>query len=137
VSELPLASGDVRLHERVPDAPPNTEVGQVSVALNHMLDRIDGALAERQRSEERLRRFIADASHELRTPLAVIRGHAELVRRDPAGTPEPVVQSLSRIDAEATRMSRLVDDLLLLARLDEGRPSTARRSTSAGWPSTR
>jgi two-component system, OmpR family, sensor kinase len=122
VSELPLASGDVRLHERVPDAPPNTEVGQVSVALNHMLDRIDGALAERQRSEERLRRFIADASHELRTPLAVIRGHAELVRRDPAGTPEPVVQSLSRIDAEATRMSRLVDDLLLLARLDEGRP---------------
>jgi two-component system, OmpR family, sensor kinase len=122
VSELPLASGDVRLHERMPGAPPNTEVGQVSVALNHMLDRIDGALAERQRSEERLRRFIADASHELRTPLAVIRGHAELVRRDPAGIPEPVVQSLSRIDAEATRMSRLVDDLLLLARLDEGRP---------------
>ena len=122
VSELPLASGDVRLHERVPDAPPNTEVGQVSVALNHMLDRIDGALTERQRSEERLRRFIADASHELRTPLAVIRGHAELVRRDLAGVPEQVAQSLSRIDAESTRMSRLVDDLLLLARLDEGRP---------------
>ncbi len=122
VSELPLASGDVRLHERVPDAPPNTEVGQVSVALNHMLDRIDGALTERQRSEERLRRFVADASHELRTPLAVIRGHAELVRRDLTGVPEPVAQSLSRIDAESTRMSRLVDDLLLLARLDEGRP---------------
>jgi len=122
VSELPLASGDVRLHERVPDAPPNTEVGQVSVALNHMLDRIDRALTERQRSEERLRRFIADASHELRTPLAVIRGHAELVRRDLAGVPEQVAQSLSRIDAESTRMSRLVDDLLLLARLDEGRP---------------
>ena len=122
VSELPLASGDVRLHERVPDAPPNTEVGQVSVALNHMLDRIDGALTERQRSEERLRQFIADASHELRTPLAVIRGHAELVRRDLAGVPEQVAQSLSRIDAESTRMSRLVDDLLLLARLDEGRP---------------
>ena len=122
VSELPLASGDVRLHERVPDAPPNTEVGQVSVALNHMLDRIDGALTERQRSEERLRRFIADASHELRTPLAVIRGHAELVRHDLAGVPEQVAQSLSRIDAESTRMSRLVDDLLLLARLDEGRP---------------
>jgi two-component system OmpR family sensor kinase len=122
VSELPLASGDVRLHERVPDAPPNTEVGQVSVALNHMLDRIDGALTERQRSEERLRRFIADASHELRTPLAMIRGHAELVRRDLAGVPQPVAQSLSRIDAESTRMSRLVDDMLLLARLDEGRP---------------
>ena len=122
VSELPLASGDVRLHERVPDAPPNTEVGQVSVALNHMLDRIDRALTERQRSEERLRRFIADASHELRTPLAVIRGHAELVRHDLAGVPEQVAQSLSRIDAESTRMSRLVDDLLLLARLDEGRP---------------
>jgi two-component system, OmpR family, sensor kinase len=122
VSELPLASGDVRLHERVPDAPPNTEVGQVSVALNHMLDRIDGALTERQRSEERLRRFVSDASHELRTPLAVIRGHAELVRRDLAGVPEPIAQSLSRIDAESTRMSRLVDDLLLLARLDEGRP---------------
>ena len=122
VSELPLASGDVRLHERVPDAPPNTEVGQVSVALNHMLDRIDGALTERQRSEERLRQFVADASHELRTPLAVIRGHAELVRHDLAGVPEQVAQSLSRIDAESTRMSRLVDDLLLLARLDEGRP---------------
>lgn len=122
VSELPLASGDVRLRERVPDAPPNTEVGQVSGALNHMLDRIDGALTERQRSEERLRRFIADASHELRTPLAVIRGHAELVQRDLAGVPEPVAQSLQRIDSESTRMSRLVDDLLLLARLDEGRP---------------
>lgn len=122
VSKLPLASGDVRLHERVPDAPANTEVGQVSVALNHMLDRIEGALTERQRSEERLRRFVADASHELRTPLAVIRGHAELVRRDLTGLPEPVAQSLSRIDAESTRMSRLVDDLLLLARLDEGRP---------------
>jgi signal transduction histidine kinase len=81
VTGLPLHG----VEERVPEAPPNTEVGQVSVALNHMLDRIDGALSERQRSEERLRRFVADASHELRTPLAVIRGHAELVRRDPAG----------------------------------------------------
>lgn len=122
VSELPLTSGEVRLPERVPAAPPGTEVGQVSVALNHMLDRIDEALAERHRSEERLRRFIADASHELRTPLAVIRGHAELVRRERASVPEPVARSLERIEAESARMGRLVDDLLLLARLDEGRP---------------
>ncbi|HEY3630320.1 MAG TPA: HAMP domain-containing sensor histidine kinase [Jatrophihabitantaceae bacterium] len=122
VSELPLATGDVRLHERVPDEPPSTEVGQVSVALNHMLDRIDAALSERQRSEERLRRFIADASHELRTPLAVIRGHAEFVHRDLADLPPSVAQSLQRIEAESARMGRLVDDLLLLARLDEGRP---------------
>jgi two-component system OmpR family sensor kinase len=122
VSELPLATGDVRLHERVPDEPPGTEVGQVGVALNHMLDRIDAALSERQRSEERLRRFIADASHELRTPLSVIRGHAEFVQRDPAGVPPAVARSLQRIEAESVRMGRLVDDLLLLARLDEGRP---------------
>jgi two-component system OmpR family sensor kinase len=122
VSELPLATGDVRLHERVPDEPPSTEVGQVSVALNHMLDRIDAALSERQRSEERLRRFIADASHELRTPLSVIRGHAEFVQRDLSSVPPSVAQSLQRIEAESVRMGRLVDDLLLLARLDEGRP---------------
>jgi two-component system OmpR family sensor kinase len=120
VSDLPLGTGQVRVHERVPDAPPNTEVGQVSTALNHMLDRIDAALAERQRSERRLRRFIADASHELRTPLSVIRGHAELVHRDLAHVPPQVVQSLQRIQAESIRMGRLVDDLLLLARLDEG-----------------
>lgn len=122
VSALPLATGPVRLHERVPAAPADTEVGQVSTAMNHMLDTIDDALAERQRSEQRLRRFIADASHELRTPLAVIRGHAELVYRDADSVPPPVAQSLERIQAESTRMGRLVDDMLLLARLDEGRP---------------
>jgi two-component system OmpR family sensor kinase len=122
VSELPLATGDVRLHERVPAAPPSTEIGQVSTALNHMLNTIDDALTERQRSEERLRRFIADASHELRTPLAVIRGHAELVQRDMSSVPEPVAQSLKRIRSESVRMGGLVDDLLLLARIDDGRP---------------
>ena len=122
VAELPLASGEVQLHERVPDAPPTTEVGQVSTALNHMLDRIDDALTERQASEERLRRFIADASHELRTPLAVIRGHAELMHRDFASVPAPIAESVRRIESESVRMGDLVDDLLLLARLDEGRP---------------
>jgi two-component system OmpR family sensor kinase len=121
VSDLPLGAGGVRLNERMPDSPPSTEVGQVSTALNHMLDRIDAALSERQRSEERLRRFIADASHELRTPLSVVRGHAELLHRDLATVPPPVAQSLHRIEAESTRMGRLVDDLLLLARLDDGR----------------
>jgi two-component system, OmpR family, sensor kinase len=122
VSELPLASGDVRLHERMPETPAGTEVDQVSTALNHMLDTIDHALTERQRSEERLRRFIADASHELRTPLAVIRGHAELIERERVQVPEPVAQSLHRIQSESVRMGGLVDDLLLLARLDDGRP---------------
>jgi two-component system OmpR family sensor kinase len=122
VSELPLASGDVALPERVPLMDERTEVGQVSVAVNHMLERIESALTERHGSEDRLRQFIADASHELRTPLAVIRSHAELIEQEQADLPDPVRNSLQRIESEAQRVGRLVDDLLLLARLDSGRP---------------
>ncbi|MFC4612063.1 sensor histidine kinase [Streptomyces maoxianensis] len=124
VSELPLHSGEVALHERVPDAEadPRTEVGQVGGALNRMLDHVHSALHARQESETRVRQFVADASHELRTPLASIRGYAELTRRggEPVGT--DTRHALGRIEAEAIRMTGLVEDLLLLARLDAGRP---------------
>ncbi|HTZ45301.1 MAG TPA: HAMP domain-containing sensor histidine kinase [Jatrophihabitans sp.] len=122
ISELPLGSGEVQLADRVPPADEHTEVGQVSVAINHMLERVEGALHERQRSEDRLRQFVADASHELRTPLSVVRSHSELLQRISPDLPEEVRQSLRRIDAEAGRMSSLVNDLLLLARLDSGQP---------------
>ncbi|GAA0318288.1 HAMP domain-containing histidine kinase [Actinoallomurus spadix] len=122
VSELPLASGEVALPARVPETEPGTEVGQVGTAFNHMLEHVESALAQRQASEDRLRRFIADASHELRTPLASIRSHAELARRDPGETGPRVDHALRRIEAESARMGHLVDDLLLLARLDAGRP---------------
>ena len=122
VSELPLGRRDIRLVERVPNADQHTEVGQVSAAMNHMLERVDGALNERQRGEARLRRFVADASHELRTPLSVIRSHSELLQQVSTDLPDQVRQSLRRIDAETGRMTALVDDLLLLARLDAGQP---------------
>ncbi|MFK0128896.1 sensor histidine kinase [Streptomyces rubiginosohelvolus] len=129
VSELPLHSGEVALLERVPDAEadPRTEVGQVGAALNRMLGHVGSALAARQESETRVRQFVADASHELRTPLASIRGYAELTRRTGGGAagpePDPVTRhALGRIESEADRMTGLVEDLLLLARLDAGRP---------------
>ncbi|MFE9459714.1 sensor histidine kinase [Streptomyces californicus] len=129
VSELPLHSGEVALVERVPDAEadPRTEVGQVGAALNRMLGHVGAALAARQESETRVRQFVADASHELRTPLASIRGYAELTRRAGGGGavpgPDPVTRhALGRIESEAGRMTGLVEDLLLLARLDAGRP---------------
>ncbi|WP_328765212.1 MULTISPECIES: sensor histidine kinase [unclassified Streptomyces] len=127
VSELPLHSGEPALHERVPDAEadPRTEVGQVGAALNRMLGHVSSALTARQQSEMRVRQFVADASHELRTPLASIRGYAELTRR---GREEPgpdTRHALGRIESEATRMTGLVEDLLLLARLDAGRPLSA------------
>jgi len=122
VSELPLASGAVELGERVPDPDQHSEVGQVSVAINHMLERVEEALNARQSSEARLRQFVADASHELRTPLSVVRSHSELLQRISPDLPEDVRQSLRRIDSETGRMGRLVDDLLLLARLDSGQP---------------
>ncbi len=122
VTELPLASGEVDLPHRVPDSDPRTEVGQLGAAFNRMLGHVESALARRQASEDRLRSFAADASHELRTPLAAIRGHAELARRYPGPLPAEVARSLSRVESEAARMSSLVDDLLLLARLDAGRP---------------
>lgn len=123
VAELPLDKGVVDLAERVSedDTDPRTEVGRVGSAFNNMLGHIGRAFAARQASEEKVRRFVADASHELRTPLASIRGYAELTRRGGAELPEDVRHSLTRIESEATRMTGLVEDLLLLARLDEGR----------------
>ncbi|MEU1150016.1 HAMP domain-containing sensor histidine kinase [Streptomyces sp. NPDC005863] len=122
VAELPLHSGEVALHERAPDADPHTEVGQVGAALNRMLDHVHSALEARQRSETRVRRFVADASHELRTPLASIRGYAELTRRGRESTGPDTRHALGRIESEAERMTGLVEDLLLLARLDAEQP---------------
>jgi two-component system, OmpR family, sensor kinase len=122
VSSLPLSTGTVSLPERVAVTAPNTEAGQVADAFNHMLEHVESALHDRHASEDRLRHFIADASHELRTPVAVIRSHAEYAQR--AGGPDlaaPVTEALSRITAESDRMGHLVEDLLLLARLDSGR----------------
>ena len=123
VSELPLGRGDVRTDERVPaiDTDPRTEVGTVALALNNLLDHVDSALAARHASEMQVRQFVADASHELRTPLASIRGYAELSRRERDPVPAGVTHALGRIESEAGRMTTLVEDLLLLARLDAGR----------------
>ncbi|MFE2930019.1 ATP-binding protein [Streptomyces sp. NPDC059278] len=124
VSELPLHSGEVALLERVPraQADPRTEVGQVGAALNRMLGHVGSALEARQESETRVRQFVADASHELRTPLASIRGYAELTRRGHEETGPDTRHALGRIESEAERMTGMVEDLLLLARLDAGRP---------------
>jgi two-component system OmpR family sensor kinase len=124
VAELTLDRGDVALSVRVPavDTDPGTEVGQVGAALNLMLGHIANALEARHASETRVRQFVADASHELRTPLAAIRGYAELTRRSHDQVPPDIAHSMSRIESEAARMTTLVDDLLLLARLDAGRP---------------
>jgi two-component system, OmpR family, sensor kinase len=125
VTELPLASGEVALPQRVPYVNPATEVGQLGTAFNRMLGHVEAALARRAASEERLRRFAADASHELRTPLAAIRGYAELARRHPGPVPEEIGHAIGRVEAESARMSVLVDELLLLAQLDAGRPLAA------------
>ena len=122
VAELPLESGEVELPVGVPDTDPRTETGQVGLAFNRMLGHVAMALQRRAASEARLRRFAADASHELRTPLAAIRGYAELGMLHPGDSPEAVTHALGRVLSESTRMSVLVDDLLLLARLDAGRP---------------
>lgn len=116
------AIGDGDLSHRVPDADPRTEAGELGAALNRMLAHIEGAFAERAASEDRLRRFVADASHELRTPITTIRGYAELHRRGGLDDPADLDAALRRTEQEATRMGALVDDLLLLARLDQGRP---------------
>lgn len=123
VFELPLDRGEVALAVRVPpgDADPRTEVGQVGAAINRMLGHVASALTARQASEHKVRQFVADASHELRTPLASIRGYSELTRRGNYELPEDVVHAMGRVESEATRMTSLVEDLLLLARLDEGR----------------
>jgi two-component system OmpR family sensor kinase len=124
VTELPLDRGDVALSVRVPDVDtdPSTEVGQVGAALNRMLHHVDGALAARRASETRARQFVADASHELRTPLAAIRGYAELTQRSGDAIPPELAHAMRRVHSESARMTTLVDDLLLLARLDSGRP---------------
>ncbi|MEO7006496.1 MAG: ATP-binding protein [Terrimesophilobacter sp.] len=122
VAQLPLDRGEVALAVRVPDADadPSTEVGKVGAAINRMLEHVAAAFAARQTSESKVRQFVADASHELRTPLASIRGYAELTRRGNYVLPDDVVHSIGRVESEAVRMTSLVEDLLLLARLDEG-----------------
>ncbi|MGW5198954.1 sensor histidine kinase [Streptomyces spiralis] len=122
VSELPLASGEVALPPRAPEADPHSEVGRVSTAFDRMLHHVEDALTKRHASEERLRSFAADASHELRTPVASVRGHAELALLHPGPMPPEVSRALERIAAESGRMGELVDEMLLLARLDAGRP---------------
>jgi len=124
VADLPLDRGEVALPVRVAevDTNPNTEVGRLGLAVNRMLDHIDAALSTRQASESRVRQFVADASHELRTPLAAIRGYTELAQRKRDDVPADVAHAMSRVESEAQRMTRLVEDLLLLARLDSGRP---------------
>jgi len=122
VSELPLDEGEVQLAERVPESAtaPGTEVGRVGAALNRLLGRVETALTARQASEDKLRRFVADASHELRTPLASIRGYSEFVRTKAPDLDPDFARSLERIDSESQRMTSLVEDMLLLARLDSG-----------------
>lgn len=122
VTKQPLDRGDVRLALRVPPQYANTEseVGQVGAALNLMLDHVDEAFQSRFESEEKMRQFVADASHELRTPLASIRGYAELTKRGGEKLSKDMKQAVDRIESESIRMTSLVEDLLLLARFDEG-----------------
>jgi two-component system OmpR family sensor kinase len=115
-----IAGGD--LSQRVPESHPGTEAGDLGVALNGMLGRIEEAFDERTASEARLRRFIADASHELRTPVATIRGYAELYRAGALSGEDDLADAMRRTEQESVRMGDLVDDLLHLARLDQGRP---------------
>ncbi|MDQ1128060.1 cell wall metabolism sensor histidine kinase WalK [Microbacterium sp. SORGH_AS_0888] len=121
VAAQPLSEGEVTISERVPAAQTDdtTEIGRVGASLNTLLDHVESSLDARQRNEERMRRFVADASHELRTPLASIRGYSELSLRDPTLS-ENTESALERIQAQSLRMTALVEDLLLLARLEEG-----------------
>jgi two-component system, OmpR family, sensor kinase len=122
VAEQPLEKGAVVELARVPDhlTDPQTEVGQVGQALNTLLAHVESSLDARHRSEQQVRQFVADASHELRTPLTTIAGYTELARR--RQDPEATATALSKVEEEAARMTALVEDLLLLARLDAGRP---------------
>ncbi len=113
-----IASGD--LSARLPDAKPSTEVGRLVGSLNTMLSRIEESFAARSESEGRLRRFVADASHELRTPLTAIRGFAELHRQGAVAGESDTKELIARIERESLRMSALVEDLLVLARMDQG-----------------
>lgn len=124
VTELPLHEGEVELPVRVPDVDTDqgTEVGRVGAALNRMLGHVGDALAARHESETRVRRFVADASHELRTPLASISGYTQLIRRSDEELSTETARALRRVESETGRMTTLVEDMLLLARLDAGRP---------------
>ncbi|MGV8966036.1 MAG: sensor histidine kinase [Cellulomonas sp.] len=124
VAERPLDRGAVALPERVADVDtdPGTEVGQVGAALNRLLGHVEAALEARHESETQVRQFVADASHELRTPLAAIRGYAELVRHLPGDLNPDALRAMGRVESESLRMTALVEDMLLLARLDAGRP---------------
>ena len=115
-----IAAGD--LSRRVERAEDRTEVGRLGLSLNAMLTQIETSFRAQEASERRLRRFVADASHELRTPLAAVRAYAELFERGASARPADLERSMSGISRESERMSVLVDDLLLLARLDDGRP---------------
>ena len=119
-----IAGGD--LSQRVPESASPTEAGQLGVALNQMLGRIEDAFDVRARSEDRLRQFVADASHELRTPVTTIRGYAELFRSGGLGGPRELEEAMRRTEQEAIRMGRLVDDMLTLAKLDQDRPLETR-----------
>ena len=114
-----IASGN--LSARMPEASPNTEVGRLVTTFNTMLTRIEESFVARTKSEDKLRRFVADASHELRTPLTAIRGFSELYRQGAVKGEEDTKQLISRIEGESKRMSSLVEDLLLLARIDQSR----------------
>jgi two-component system OmpR family sensor kinase len=124
-----IAQGD--LDVRLSPAEERSEIGRLGLALNGMLERLEDAFARRDRSEAQLRRFVSSASHELRTPLTSIRGYAALLRRGARHNPEDLEKSISRIESEATRMAGLIDDLLLLARLDEQRPLARTRTDLA------
>ena len=115
-----IAAGDLTL--RVPEAPPGTEMGSLAASLNAMLTQIERAFAAQEASEVRMRQFVSDASHELRTPVATIRGYGELYRMGALDTVDKVDDTMIRIEDAARRMGTLVNDLLVLARLDEGRP---------------
>ncbi|MDF1489278.1 sensor histidine kinase [Tessaracoccus caeni] len=124
VSEMPLDQGEVNLHTRVDVSmlPPENEIARLGEAFNHMLNNVESGLAAREASEQKLRRFVADASHELRNPLAAIRGYSELAERSPEPLSTDTSFALGRISAESQRMTKLVGDLLLLARLDADAP---------------
>lgn len=123
VSQMDLDTGEVSLPDRIPasETDPENEVGRVGLVFNRMLDNVEGALSARERSENKIKQFVADASHELRNPLAAISGYAELSERSPEGLSPDVAFAMGRIAAESRRMGRLVEDMLLLARLDAGR----------------
>jgi len=123
VAQIPLASGSIEIADRVPPhlTEAATEVGQVGLALNTLLAHVETSLEARHQSEQRVRQFVADASHELRTPLTTIAGYTELARRRPDDA-EAAATALSKVEEESGRMTALVEDLLLLARLDSGRP---------------